>query len=159
MCNPGRAEGPIGVWTRIIKTDKTLDSVEQMLRAAVALKISGAPGFSVSPDDYVQILNCCYVCDGGEAPASCLCGHVESVRSNWVWIAWGATIVTAKLIAKGIATVGETPAFWFDGSISKTSVGASVPKNCRAIHPHPRGWTGRHSTYPSAVAHEISTRL
>jgi len=156
MCNPGGAKGPVGIWTRIIKTDPTLDSIEQILRAAVALKRDAITDFSVSPDDYVQILNCCYICDTNP-PKSCLCGIRESVKGKWAWVAWGDK--KTSITSTGVATVGTVPAFWFEQSIKGIRRGSPVPSDIFPIHPLPVGWRTHHPKYATEVAREIASRL
>lgn len=156
MCNPGGAKGPVGIWTRIIKTDPTLDSIEQILRAAVALKRDGTPDYSVSHDDYVQILNCCNICDT-KPPESCLCGIKEPVKGKWVWVAWGGK--DSQITSGGIATIGTVPAFWFEQTIKGIRQGPPVTSDIFPIRPLPRAWRTHHPKYASEVAREIASRL
>jgi hypothetical protein len=155
MCNPGGATGPLGIWTRIINTDPTLNAIDQILRAAVALKRDRVPAFSVSPDAYVQILNCCYICNT-TPPISCLCGIAEPVKGKWIWVAWGDK--SSAIITNGIGTVGMTPAFWFEQSCKGIQSGTPSLTNF-PIHPLPMGWRKHYPNYPNAIAVEIAGRL
>ncbi len=165
MCNPGSAKPPPGYggWGQT-SGDTTLRTVHNVMTAALKSKtdprMSGQDGFAVGPDDYIEVLNCCYITTV-KPPANCGCGHFQAVSgtSRFVWAAWGSKR-PAGLLANATRVLATrssaAPVFWADlktGSISRTI----APIN--PVHPQRAAWCVRYPNYETDLAAELARYL
>lgn len=153
MCNPGGAR-PMGEnsWGPIIG-DQTLWSVLGIMAKAINDREN-----QVSEEDYLEVLNCCYLVNT-DAPSACKCGYFQKVHptSRFVWLAWGQEKDRPTQNAlKILATLGRgLPCFWYDKNPSSLGVFPPV----EPVHPLPTAWRSRWPDYQEKIAAEMARHL